>query len=174
VRKETAVFGGGCFWCLEAAFRLVNGVLEVISGYAGGLTENPTYQKVCSGVTGHAEVVKIAYDADVVSFRDLLKVFFTVHDPTTLNRQGNDVGTQYRSLILTTDRNQVKKAENYIGEIQKDYTVPIVTEVLALDKFWPAEDYHQHYFEKHPDQAYCQFVVKPKVEKVENLLKKNK
>jgi peptide-methionine (S)-S-oxide reductase len=164
-QKEVATLGGGCFWCLEAVYENVKGVKEVVSGYAGGHTENPDYRSVCSGATGHAEVVQITYDPSVVRFEDLLEIFWTIHDPTTLNRQGADVGTQYRSVIFYHDKEQKKIAEASRNEAQKRFRDPIVTEIAPLTKFWPAEAYHQDYFRKNPDQGYCRAVVAPKVEK---------
>ncbi len=162
---EKAVLGGGCFWCLEAVFEEVKGVKDVVSGYAGGSVKNPTYEAVCSGSTGHAEVVQITFDPSVVEFKDLLEIFWTIHDPTTLNRQGADVGTQYRSVIFYSDEEQKKIAEESKKEAQKRFSDPIVTEISPLVKFWPAEGYHQDYFRKNPYQGYCQAVVAPKVEK---------
>jgi len=162
---EKATLGGGCFWCLEAVYENVKGVEEVVSGYAGGHTENPDYRSVCSGATRHAEVVRITYDPSVVSFKDLLDIFWTIHDPTTPNRQGADVGTQYRSVIFYHDEEQKKIAEASRNEAQKRFRDPIVTEIAPLTKFWPAEAYHQDYFRKNPHQGYCQAVVAPKVEK---------
>ena len=158
---------GGCFWCLEAVYNELRGVESVVSGYAGGHDPNPTYEAVCSGTTGHAEVVQIAFDPDMVSFRELLEVFFTIHDPTTLNRQGNDVGTQYRSAIYYHDEEQRLIADEVIEEmtVAEVWDDPIVTEVTALDKFFEAEEYHQQYFEKNPFQPYCFVVVRPKVSK---------
>jgi methionine-S-sulfoxide reductase len=168
---EVATLAGGCFWCLEAVYLELNGVQKVVSGYAGGKVLNPTYQQVCSGNTGHAEVVQITYDPAVVSYEDLLKVFFTIHDPTTLNRQGYDVGTQYRSAIFFHNAEQKAIAENIIGEISaaKIWDDPIVTEVTALDKFYAAEDYHQNYYANNPTQGYCRAVVAPKVVKFRKL-----
>ncbi|QCT94478.1 peptide-methionine (S)-S-oxide reductase MsrA [Caminibacter mediatlanticus TB-2] len=159
-----AVFGGGCFWCLDAIFRKVDGVREVVCGYAGGRRPNPTYEQVCTGVTGHAEVVEIDYDENKISYEELLDIFFEIHDPTQLNRQGNDIGTQYRSIILYLDENQKQKALNKIEELRKRGQ-NIVTEVKPLEAFYKAEDYHQNYFEKNPHNPYCQYVVAPKVEK---------
>jgi peptide-methionine (S)-S-oxide reductase len=159
-----AVFGGGCFWCLDAVFRKVNGVENVVCGYAGGRRLNPTYEQVCTGVTGHAEVVMIDFDENKISFEELLDIFFQIHDPTQLNRQGNDVGTQYRSIILYLDENQKKIAKKKIKEL-KDKGLNIVTELKPLEKFYPAEEYHQNYFAKNPENPYCQYVVLPKVEK---------
>ena len=162
-----ATLAGGCFWCLEAVYIELRGVESVVSGYAGGHDLSPTYEAVCSGTTGHAEVVQIAFDPDMVSFRELLEVFFTIHDPTTLNRQGNDVGTQYRSAIYFHDEEQRLVAEEVIEEmtVAGIWDDPIVTEVTALDMFFEAEEYHQRYFEKNPFQPYCFVVVRPKVSK---------
>jgi len=171
---ETAVFGGGCFWCLDAQFKLVNGVKSVVSGYAGGTTKNPTYEQVCSETTGHAEVIQVEFDPAVVTYADLLRKFFHAHDPTTLNRQGPDVGTSYRSIILYRDANQKAVAEAVRSEAQKDWPDPIVTEIVPLQAFYRAEDYHQDYFAKNPTQGYCRFVVAPKVKKFEKLLQEGK
>jgi peptide-methionine (S)-S-oxide reductase len=174
----TATFAGGCFWCLEAVYDQVKGVHSVESGYAGGHVDNPTYRDVCNGTTGHAEVVQIHYDGNMVSYQDLLTIFFGIHDPTTLNRQGADVGTQYRSAIFYHDEEQKDIAEKFIRdlEMQKVFDNPIVTEVMPVDKFYMAEDYHQEYFAKNPYQGYCMAVVSPKVSKFrkhfQDLLKK--
>jgi peptide-methionine (S)-S-oxide reductase len=164
---ETATLAGGCFWCLEAVFDDLKGVESVESGYAGGHVQNPTYREVCNGDTGHAEVVQVRFDPSVISYRDLLNVFFAIHDPTTLNRQGADVGTQYRSAIFHHSPEQKETAELLIRELneQKIWSSPIVTEVAALDKFHAAEGYHQEYFARNPNQPYCQAVVAPKVSK---------
>ena len=164
---QTAVLGGGCFWCLEAVFDRLRGVQAVESGYAGGSGANPTYDEVCSGRTGHAEVVRVSFDPTVLSFRDLLKVFFAIHDPTTKDRQGNDVGTQYRSVIFPQTAEQRADAQNVIAELTraKLWNDPIVTEVAAAAPFYPAENYHQEYFDRNGGQPYCQFVVAPKVAK---------
>lgn len=164
---ETATLAAGCFWCVEAVFDDLKGVTDVVSGYSGGHTENPTYQQVCSETTGHAEVVQIQFDAEVLSFADLLRVFFSVHDPTTLNRQGNDFGTSYRSAIFYHSDEQRKTAEEIIKEVNeaKIYDNPIVTEVTEFTSFYPAEDYHQEYFANNPNQPYCAAVVAPKVAK---------
>ena len=164
---QTATLAGGCFWCLEAVFDDVKGVHSVESGYAGGHTANPTYQQVCTGATGHAEAVRITFDPKIVSYRDLLNAFFAIHDPTTLNRQGADVGTQYRSAIFYHNDEQKAIAEQLIKELndQHIWDKPIVTEVTRFDKFYMAEDYHQEYFAKNPYQPYCQAVVAPKVAK---------
>jgi peptide-methionine (S)-S-oxide reductase len=171
---ETAVFGGGCFWCLDAQFKLVNGVKSVVSGYAGGTTKNPTYEQVCAENTGHAEVIQVEFDPAVVTYADLLRKFFHAHDPTTLNRQGPDVGTSYRSIILYRDANQKAVAEAVKSEAQKDWPDPIVTEIVPLQAFYRAEDYHQDYFAKNPTQGYCRMVVAPKVKKFEKLLREEK
>ena len=171
---ETAVFGGGCFWCLDAQFKLVNGVKSVVSGYAGGTTKNPTYEQVCSETTGHAEVIQVEFDPAVVTYADLLRKFFHAHDPTTLNRQGPDVGTSYRSIILYRDANQKAVAEAVRSEAQRDWPDPIVTEIVPLQAFYRAEDYHQDYFAKNPTQGYCRIVVAPKVKKFEKLLQEEK
>ena len=164
---QTATLAGGCFWCLEAVYDELKGVHSVESGYAGGHVDNPSYRAVCSGTTGHAEVVQIRFDPNVVSYRDLLNVFFTIHDPTTLNRQGADIGTQYRSAIFYHDDEQKMIAEEAIRDLnaQKIWDNPIVTEVTKFDKFYVAEDYHQEYFARNPYQSYCQVVVAPKVSK---------
>jgi peptide-methionine (S)-S-oxide reductase len=164
---EKATLAGGCFWCLEAVFDELKGVESVESGYMGGQTPKPTYQQICTGMTGHAEVIQISYDPAVIGFSDLLDVFFTIHDPTTLNRQGNDVGTQYRSAIFYHDDGQKQAAEAKIAEVsaQKLYDDPIVTEVTPAVTFYMAEDYHQEYFAHNPNQPYCQYVVRPKVAK---------
>ena len=166
-KEETAILGGGCFWCLEAVFDRLVGVKSVESGYMGGNVDNPTYQQVCSGNTGHVEVVRVTFDPDELSYRELLDVFFTVHDPTTLNRQGNDVGTQYRSVIFYTSDDQRVTAEKVIAESSaaREWPDPIVTTVEPATKFFIAEDYHQEYYENNSYQPYCQFVVAPKVKK---------
>ncbi len=166
-RTETATLAGGCFWCLEAVYELLNGVADVKSGYAGGHLADPTYEQVCSGRTGHAEVVRVTFDPDVVSFEDLLDVFFSIHDPTTLNRQGADVGTQYRSAIFYESEAQRQAAQRKIDEVGEagPWDDPIVTEVAPLETFYPAEAYHDAYFRRNPRQPYCQAVVAPKVAK---------
>ena len=164
---ETATLGAGCFWCVEAVFDDLRGVHDVVSGYSGGHKDNPTYQEVCTMDTGHAEVVQIKFDPAELSFADLLRVFFTVHDPTTMNRQGNDIGPSYRSAIFYHSPEQKETAEQVKKEIgdAKIYDAPVVTEITAFDKFWPAEDYHQEYFANNPNQPYCAAVVAPKVSK---------
>ncbi|HJU89336.1 MAG TPA: peptide-methionine (S)-S-oxide reductase MsrA [Gemmatimonadaceae bacterium] len=166
-RHEIATLGGGCFWCLDAVYRELRGVEKVVSGYAGGAPPNPTYQQVCGGDTGHAEVVQITFDPSVISYRDLLDVFFTIHDPTTLNRQGADVGTQYRSVIFYHSPEQRAEAEAAIGSITADgvWDDPIVTQVVPAPAFYPAEEYHQDYFRRNPGQGYCRAVIAPKVAK---------
>jgi methionine-S-sulfoxide reductase len=164
--RESIVLGGGCFWCIEACFNLVDGVIEVMPGYAGGTSECPDYKSVCGGLTGHAEVVSVDYDPARVSLRELLEVFFASHDPTTRNRQGGDVGSQYRSIILYTTEEQEAEIYRFLEELSKDYSKPVVTEVKPLEVFHPAEEYHRRYFEKNPDAGYCQAVVAPKVHKV--------
>jgi peptide-methionine (S)-S-oxide reductase len=167
MKTETATLAGGCFWCLEAVYDQLKGVEDVVSGYAGGSRPNPTYEQVCSGTTGHAEVVQVKFDPSVVSFRDLLGIFFAIHDPTTLNRQGGDIGTQYRSAIFYHSPEQKTIAEEVIRDLtgQKLWADPIVTEVTPLSEFYPAEGYHQEYYERNPNQGYCQAVVGPKVAK---------
>jgi peptide-methionine (S)-S-oxide reductase len=164
---ETATLAGGCFWCTEAVFDNLKGVEDVVSGYSGGHKENPTYQEVCSETTGHAEVVQVKFDSGVISFKEILQVFFATHDPTTLNRQGNDVGTSYRSAIFYRTDEQKRIAEEVIKEVEGEgvYDKPIVTEVTKFDKFYPAENYHQEYFANNPTQPYCAAVVAPKVSK---------
>lgn len=167
--KEIVAFGGGCFWCTEAVFKMLKGVTSVLPGYAGGTVPNPTYEQVSTGLTGHAEVARLEYDPTLINLEDLLSVFFTAHDATILNRQGNDVGTQYRSIIFYTNEEQKTKAEQYIREINESTSEgkPIVTEVKKLDTFYPAEDYHKNYFEHHKNDMYCQLVINPKLKKVE-------
>lgn len=164
---ETATLAGGCFWCLEAVFEQLRGVEKIESGYAGGHLANPSYQQVCSGSTGHAEVVQVTFDPQAISFRQLLRVFFTIHDPTTLNRQGADVGTQYRSAIFHHTSEQKEIAEKVIAEIEAEniWENPVVTEVTPLSTFYPAESYHQEYFSRNPAQPYCQVVIAPKLAK---------
>jgi len=165
--KQIAILGGGCFWCLEAVYQDVEGVIRVESGYSGGSAENPTYQQVCSGSTGHAEVVKLTFDPHAISYREILEIFFSIHNPTTLNRQGADVGTQYRSAIFYQDQEQKQIAETVMQEIeaQQIWDDPLVTELAPFEKFYKAEDYHQNYYNKNHYQGYCQVVVAPKVAK---------
>jgi peptide-methionine (S)-S-oxide reductase len=166
-RIEEAVLGGGCFWCLEAVYLEVEGVREVQSGYAGGRRPNPSYEQVCTGVTGHAEVVRVRYDPEVISYEDLLRIFFSIHDPTTLNRQGADRGTQYRSAIFYASDEQRRRAQAVADEVAAEgiYDAPIVTTLEPLETFWPAEPYHADYFRRNPGQGYCQIVVGPNVAK---------
>jgi peptide-methionine (S)-S-oxide reductase len=166
-RAEVATLGGGCFWCLEAVYQELRGVEKVESGYSGGDVPNPTYRQVCSETTGHAEVVQVTFDPEKVSYRDILEVYFTIHDPTTLNRQGADVGTQYRSVIFYHTEDQKRTAEEVISEIESEgiWNKPIVTEVVPLDEFYVAEDYHQNYFRNNGFQPYCQVIIAPKVAK---------
>ncbi len=166
-RRETATLGGGCFWCLEAVYNRLQGVEQAVSGYMGGHTEHPSYKAVCGGETGHVEVVQITYDPSQVSYRDLLEVFFVIHDPTTPNRQGNDVGSQYRSAVFWHNPEQKRVAEEVVAELTAGGALsdPIVTEIAPAGAFWPAEDYHQRYYELNPQQPYCMFVVGPKVAK---------
>jgi len=174
---NTAIFANGCFWCTEAVFSMLKGVKSVTPGYTGGKTENPNYESVCNGNTGHAEAIQIEYDPNLISFDDLLSVFFNTHDPTTLNRQGNDVGTQYRSAIFYTNEEQRIKSEKLIQELNesKAYDRDVVTEVVPLTKFYPSEDYHKKYYENNSTQPYCQLVIAPKLEKLQerfnNLIK---
>jgi len=164
---EQVTLGSGCFWCTEAVFEHLKGVKSAISGYSGGRLANPTYEQVCNGTTGHAEVIQVTYDPSQISFTDILRVFWETHDPTTLNRQGNDVGTQYRSAVFYHTEAQRKLAEEYKKQLDASGTFkdPIVTEITKFEKFYPAEDYHQEYFALNPNQQYCQYVIRPKVEK---------
>ena len=165
---ERVAFGGGCFWCTEAVFLILKGVTAVTPGYAGGNTENPTYEQVSSGKTGHAEVILVEYDPEIISFEKLVEVFFDSHNPTELNRQGNDVGTQYRSILLYATEEQKNMAESYIKKLadSEKYQKPIVTEVVELQKFYPAEEYHKEYYAQHPNEGYPMAIIKPKVEKI--------
>jgi len=164
---QIATFGGGCFWCIDAAFRRVKGVLNVSSGYAGGEIENPSYQQICTGLTGHAEVVQLDFDSSIVSYNTLLEMFFTLHDATQLNRQGNDVGTQYRSVIYYHDEQQKTESQAMIDALQKQIREPIVTELSPLSNFYPAEQYHQDYYNENPNQGYCSILIAPKLAKFE-------
>ncbi len=168
MRIETATLGGGCFWCLEAAFQALKGVRSVVSGYAGGARPHPTYEQVCTGATGHAEVVQLTFEATEIDFATLLEVFFSIHDPTTLNRQGADVGTQYRSVIFYHSDEQRATAERLVAKLGAAgiWPDPIVTEILPAPVFWPAETYHQDYYRRHPDQGYCRVVISPKLAKL--------
>lgn len=165
--QETVIFGGGCFWCMEAVFLMVRGVTKVESGYSGGYANEPSYNMVCAGGTGHAEVIKIEFDPETISYRQLLDIFFFIHDPTTPGRQGNDVGDHYRSIIIFTSKSQEKIAKGFIAALQsqKIYKGPIVTELAAFDKFYKAEDYHNKYFENNKSQPYCQLAISPKIVK---------
>lgn len=173
VKTETATFGTGCFWCTEAIFQQLDGVLKVTSGYSGGQVDNPTYKQVCEGNTGHAEVIQVIYDSEKIAYDDLLKAFWQSHDPTTLNRQGNDVGTQYRSVIFYHNDEQKNKAEQYKAALDKSkaYDKPIVTEISPFSKFYVAENYHQDYYNNNGAQPYCYYVIKPKLEKFNKVFK---
>ena len=162
---DIATLGGGCFWCTEAVYQELKGVTQIVSGYAGGAVSNPTYEQICTGTTGHAEVVQLTYDPDVVSYRKILEVFFTIHDPTTLNRQGNDTGTQYRSVVFYHTAEQRDIARQVITEMGCVWDAPLVTELSPVPVFYRAEDHHQNYYRQHPDQGYCAFVVATKVAK---------
>ncbi|MDO8178593.1 MAG: peptide-methionine (S)-S-oxide reductase MsrA [Undibacterium sp.] len=166
---EIAILGGGCFWCTEAVFQQIRGVFKVESGYAGGAAPNPTYEQICTGKTGHAEVVRLEFDPAVISYRELLEIFFTIHDPTTLNRQGNDAGTQYRSVIYFHDAEQQAIAKDVMAKMAEVWDAPIVTELTEAPMFYIAEAYHQNYFRQHPQQGYCSVVVAPKVAKARKL-----
>ena len=168
VSLEIATLAGGCFWCIEAVFREVDGIENVVSGYTVGITANPTYKQVCTGKTGHAEAVQMSFNPSEISYREILEIFFSVHDPTTPNRQGADVGTQYRSAVFYHDQQQKAVAEELIGELNKAHLwkESIVAQIVPLGTFYPAEDYHQEYFSRHPEQAYCQMVISPKVSKL--------
>lgn len=168
MKKETIVFGGGCFWCVEAVFKRLRGVESVLPGYAGGEKENPSYYAVAHGTTGHAEVIQVEFDSDVITLQDLLAVFFSSHDPTSLNKQGNDVGTQYRSVIYYTSEAQKEAAQQFIQKLEDEHTFSskIVTELSPLEKFFEAESYHKDYYDQNRDQPYCQFVIDPKIAKL--------
>jgi len=168
---QLATFGGGCFWCIDAAFRRVKGVLNVCSGYTGGHTDNPTYKSVCSGTTGHAEVVQLEFDSAVVSFETLLSMFFTLHDATQLNRQGNDIGTQYRSVVYYHNDAQLNQTNEMIAQLQNHISEPIVTEVSPTTTYYPAEHYHQDYYNENPQQGYCSILIAPKLHKFETVFK---
>ncbi|MFY7788320.1 MAG: peptide-methionine (S)-S-oxide reductase MsrA [Thermoflexibacteraceae bacterium] len=172
-KMEIATFGAGCFWCVEAVFQRLEGVEKVVSGYTGGTTKNPTYKEICTGETGHAEVCQITYDPTVISYDELLEVFWQTHDPTTLNRQGNDVGTQYRSAIFYHNETQKALAEKYKTALtnEKVFDKPVVTEIVPLTVFYAAEDYHQNYYNQNTTQGYCAFVIAPKVEKLKKVFK---
>jgi len=169
-KLELATVGGGCFWCTEAVLLEIKGVEKVVSGYSGGNAPGkPTYREICSGLTGHAEVIQVSFDPDIISFHDLLMVFMTTHDPTTLNRQGGDVGTQYRSVIFYHDQNQKEVAEEVLGEMSSYYENPVVTELSPLKIFYEAEDYHQNYYRNNQSQGYCSFVITPKLSKLRKM-----
>jgi peptide-methionine (S)-S-oxide reductase len=168
-KSDSWVLGGGCFWCLEALFKRVNGILGVSSGYSGGSTDNPSYEEVCAGDTGHAEVVEVSFDPDKLSSSDILRLFFHAHDPTTLNRQGDDIGSQYRSVIFYNKASQREVAEAAIKEAQEEHRGKVVTELKPLDRFWPAEEYHKDYFDSHRQASYCRLVIQPKLEKLQLL-----
>jgi peptide-methionine (S)-S-oxide reductase len=170
---DVATFGAGCFWCTEAIFSRLEGVISVVPGYSGGHVPNPTYEQVCSGTTGHAEVCQITYDPNRIFYDELLDVFWKTHDPTTPNRQGNDIGTQYRSVIFYHSDEQRQRAEYFKRLLDSSgvYEAPIVTEIVPFERFWPAEEYHRNYFERHPEKAYCALVIRPKVEKFENVFR---
>jgi peptide-methionine (S)-S-oxide reductase len=165
-KAEVATLGGGCFWCLDAAYRRIEGIKSVVSGYAGGATPNPTYEQVCNGTTGHAEVVQVEFDPDVITYPEILEIFWTIHDPTTLNRQGADVGSQYRSAIFYEGDTQKAAAEASRDEVQALWPNPVVTEIVPLEAFYPAEEYHQDFYAKNPGQGYCQAVINPKLRKL--------
>ena len=164
--EEVAIIGGGCFWCTEAVFEMIDGVKSVVSGYAGGTSKNPTYKEICTGKSGHAEVIRIVYDPNVISFQKILSIFAECHDPTTLNRQGADVGTQYRSTIMYLSKVQKKSAIAWKKKLTEKYIDPVVTEIVEAPVFYPAEEYHQDYYKKNPNQGYCTFVIKPKLKKL--------
>jgi len=164
-KTELATLGGGCFWCVEAIYQDLLGVLKVESGYSGGKSDNPTYREICTGLSGHAEVIQITFDPAIATFQEILHIFFTVHDPTTLNRQGNDTGTQYRSVIFCHSEAQKAAAQVVMKDAQEAWDDPIVTEIAAFEKFFKAEDYHQNYYKDNPNQGYCSFIIAPKVRK---------
>ncbi|VVC03990.1 Peptide methionine sulfoxide reductase MsrB [Candidatus Bilamarchaeum dharawalense] len=171
LKLETVVLGAGCFWCSEAVFLMVPGIFSVIPGYAGGTVENPNYKQVSEGTTGHSEVVKLEYDSKEIAFRGILELFFAMHDPTTPNKQGHDEGSQYRSIILYSSMKQKKEAEKFLEKIQDEFAAPIVTEIKKLEKFYPAEKYHQHYYENNQNQPYCRMIISPKLDKIKKLFK---
>ncbi|NND34348.1 MAG: peptide-methionine (S)-S-oxide reductase MsrA [Saprospiraceae bacterium] len=167
--KQKATFGGGCFWCVEAVVQRLKGIKDVVSGYSGGQTKNPTYREICSGTTGHAEVIQVTFDSEVISYEDLITIFMTSHDPTTLNRQGADRGTQYRSIILYHDEDQKEVAERVLKGLKDSFTDPIVTEIVPLDTFYPAENYHQNYYNNNSYAGYCRVVISPKIKKLNQM-----
>jgi peptide-methionine (S)-S-oxide reductase len=160
------ILGGGCFWCTEAVYQPLNGIQKVTSGYTGGASKNPTYREICTGASGHAEVIKIDFDPKIISFREILDIFFTVHDPTTLDRQGADRGTQYRSVVYYQNESEKSTIESAKMNAQKDWNAPIITEISQLGAFYKAEDYHQNYYQNHPNEGYCAFVISPKMSKL--------
>jgi peptide-methionine (S)-S-oxide reductase len=164
--NKKIVFGGGCFWCMEAIFQSVKGVQSVISGYSGGIIINPNYEQVCSGTTGHAEVVEVTFDPTLVTIEEILNIFWHLHDPTTLNRQGADTGTQYRSIVFFNNDEEKKTIESILQVVKKDWSKPILSEIVKLEKFYQAEDYHQNYFKNHPEQGYCNLVINPKIKEL--------
>lgn len=170
-KTESIVLGGGCFWCVEAAYKLLPGVTQVTSGYSGGHVKKPSYKEVCTGDTGHAEVVKVEFDPTKISLDDILEFFWEAHDPTTLDRQGADIGTQYRSVIFYANEAQKIAAEKSLAAAQKNFPSPIVTKIAPLGDFWPAEDYHRDYFAQNPEQGYCRLVIRPKIDKLKKHLK---
>lgn len=174
-RIEIAIFANGCFWCSEAIFQKINGVKEVLPGYIGGITENPTYEEVCSGTTDHAEAIKIIFDANLLTYQELLEVFFATHDPTTLNRQGNDIGTQYRSEVFYTSPDQKEQAELFVQLLNQEniFDKPVVTKVSKATTFYFAENYHQNYFNSHPEKSYCAIVIAPKIKKFEKFFQEH-
>ncbi|MGC8887383.1 MAG: peptide-methionine (S)-S-oxide reductase MsrA [Verrucomicrobiia bacterium] len=172
-KTELATLGGGCFWCMEAVFQQIRGVISVTSGYSGGFTKNPTYKEVCEGNTGHAEVIQIKFNPEKISYSQILDIFWKAHDPTSLNRQGADIGTQYRSIILYHNDEQRKIAEASRAKASKDFAKPIVTEIMPFTAFYKAEEYHQNFFKNNPEYGYCQAVIKPKLEKLKEVLKSN-
>ena len=173
MNNQTITIGGGCFWCMDPIFRMTAGVIDVVVGYAGGEQKDPTYREICGGQTGHAEVLQITFDPSIVTLEKIFEIFFTLHDPTTLNRQGADRGTQYRSIILYENNEQMILASKIIQDLEtaKAWSEPIVTQVVPLEKFYPAEDYHQNYFNKNPEQSYCQIVISPKIERFNKVFK---
>ncbi|OFW59403.1 MAG: peptide-methionine (S)-S-oxide reductase [Candidatus Solincola sediminis] len=170
--NQTIVLGGGCFWCMEAIFNELEGIINVTAGYAGGFTRDPSYSDVCAGTTGHAEAISLEYDPEKISLEDILDVFFLTHDSTSLNRQGADVGTQYRSIILYTSEQQREQVDTFINRVRGDYDQPVVTEVKPLERFYTAEEYHQRYFERNQNLPYCRLVISPKLDKLRKLRKK--
>ena len=171
-RNAIATLAGGCFWCTQGIFKQIKGIKDVVSGYSGGNMENPSYEKVASGITNHTETIQVTFDPKVISYKDILYIFFKTHDPTTVNRQGHDVGTQYRSVIFYHSDEQKKEAMNVKESLREDFSAPIVTEVLPFEKFYKAEDHHQDYYEKNPEKPYCKLVIDPKIQKLKHDFKK--